>query len=96
MKQEVLIKGNANEDLTRLVEVAIKNQLDILEQDIKASLARLNEFEKNASMSSDKFEALLESGELSEGLETLNWKMELASFRLLKQKYKSLIEAEVS
>ncbi|MFN8399078.1 MAG: hypothetical protein U0X74_03615 [Anaerolineales bacterium] len=96
MKQEVLIKGNANEDLTRLVEVAIKNQLVILEQDIKASLARLNEFEKNASMSSDKFEALLESGELSEGLETLNWKMELASFRLLKQKYKSLIEAEVS
>lgn len=62
MKQEVLIKGNANEDLTRLVEVAIKNQLVILEQDIKASLARLNEFEKNASMSSDKFEALLESG----------------------------------
>ena len=96
MKQEVLIKGNANEDLTRLVEVAIKNQLVILEQDIKASLARLNEFEKNASMSSDKFEALLESGELSEGLETLNWKMELASFRLLKQKYKSLIEDEVS
>lgn len=96
MKQEVLIKGNANEDLTRLVEVAIKNQLVTLEQDIKASLARLNEFEKNASMSSDKFEALLESGELSEGLETLNWKMELASFRLLKQKYKSLIEAVVS
>lgn len=96
MKQEVLIKGNANEDLTRLVEVAIKNQLTILERDIKASLARLNEFENNACMSSDKFEALLESGELSEGLDTLNWKMELASFRLLKQKYKSLIEAEVS
>lgn len=96
MKQEVLIKGNANEDLTRLVEVAIKNQLTILERDINASLSRLNEFEKNTGMSSDKFESLLESGELSEGLDTLNWKMELASFRLLKQKYKSLIESEVS
>ena len=96
MKQEVLIKGNANEDLTRLVEVAIKNQLTILERDINASLSRLNEFEKNTGMSSDKFEVLLESGELSEGLDTLNWKMELASFRLLKQKYKSLIESEVS
>ena len=39
---------------------------------------------------------MLASGELNECLDTLDWKMELASFRLLNQKYKSLIEAEVS
>ncbi|HNM37824.1 MAG TPA: hypothetical protein PKI33_12210 [Anaerolineales bacterium] len=46
MKQEVIIKGNANEDLTRLIEVAIKNQLEILEKDIRASKVRLSAFEK--------------------------------------------------
>ena len=96
MKQEVVIKGNANEDLTRLVEVAIKNQLTILEKDIQASKVRLNGFEKKSGISSEKFEILLASGELTECLDTLDWKMELASFRLLNQKYKSLIEAEVS
>ena len=96
MKQEVVIKGNANEDLTRLVEVAIKNQLTILEKDIQASKVRLNGFEKKSGISLEKFETLLASGELTECLDTLDWKMELASFRLLNQKYKSLIEAEVS
>ena len=96
MKQKVVIKGNANEDLTRLVEVAIKNQLTILEKDIQASKVRLNGFEKKSGISSEKFETLLASGELTECLDTLDWKMELASFSLLNQKYKSLIEAEVS
>ena len=96
MKQEVIIKGNANEDLTRLIEVAIKNQLEILEKDIYASKVRLSAFEKKAGVSSEKFETMLASGELNECLDTLDWKMELASFRLLNQKYKSLIEAEVS
>ena len=96
MKQEVLIKGNANEDLARLVDVAIKNQLKLLEKDINASMLRLKQFEKESGLSSERFEAMLERGELNESLDTLNWKMELASFRLLQQKYKSLMEAEVS
>lgn len=96
MRQEIIVKANAHEDLKPLVAAAIRNQLKILEKDIVAAQDRIRAFEHRAGMTSSEFEHKLARREIEESLDTLDWTMELASLRLLQGKYKSLCEAEIS
>lgn len=96
MRQEIIVKANAHEDLKPLVASAIRNQIKILEKDIASSQARINALESRMGMTSDEFELKLAEHEIEESLDTFDWTMELASLRLLQGKYKSLCEAEIS
>ncbi len=96
MRQEIIVKANAHEDLKPLVVSAIRNQIKILEQDIASSQARINALESRMGMNSNEFERKLAKHEIEESLDTFDWTMELASLRLLQGKYKSLCEAEIS
>ena len=96
MRQEIIVKANAHEDLKPLVASAIRNQIKILEKDIASSQARINALESRMGMTSDEFELKLARHEIEESLDTFDWTMELASLRLLQGKYKSLCEAELS
>jgi hypothetical protein len=96
MRQEIIVKANAHEDLKPLVASAIRNQIKILEQDIASSQARINALESRMGMTSSEFERKLAKHEIEESLDTFDWTMELASLRLLQGKYKSLCEAEIS
>jgi hypothetical protein len=96
MKQEVIIKANAHEDLKPLVVAAIRNQMKLLQQDIDASLERIAGFEKRTGLSSNEFEEKMSGHEIEESLDTLDWTMELASLRLLQRKFQYLCEAEIS
>jgi len=95
MLQEVVIKTNANESLKPLLEVAIQNQLKALQHGIQRTKERVAEFEKRAGMSSVEFEKKLQTEEIDETIETIDWNMELAALRLLERQYQSLSEAEV-
>ena len=96
MRQEIIVKANAHEDLKPLVASAIRNQIKILEQDIASSQARITALEIRMGMTSSEFERKLAKHEIEESLDTFDWTMELASLRLLQGKYKSLCEAELS
>ncbi|MBN8658348.1 MAG: hypothetical protein J0M11_21620 [Anaerolineae bacterium] len=96
MRQEIIVKANAHEDLKPLVASAIRNQIKILEQDIASSQARITALEIRMGMTSSEFERKLAKHEIEESLDTFDWTMELASLRLLQGKYKSLCEAEIS
>lgn len=96
MRQEIIVKANAHEDLKPLVASAIRNQIKILEKDIASSQARITALESRMGMTSDEFELKLAKHEIEESLDTFDWTMELASLRLLQGKYKSLCEAEIS
>ncbi len=96
MRQEIIVKANAHEDLKPLVASAIRNQIKILEKDIASSQARITALEIRMGMTSSEFESKLAKHEIEESLDTFDWTMELASLRLLQGKYKSLCEAELS
>lgn len=96
MRQEIIVKANAHEDLKPLVASAIRNQIKILEKDIASSQARITALEIRMGMTSSEFESKLAKHEIEESLDTFDWTMELASLRLLQGKYKSLCEAEIS
>jgi hypothetical protein len=95
MRQEIIVKANAHEDLKPLVASAIRNQIKILEKDIASSQARITALEIRMGMTSSEFERKLAKHEIEESLDTFDWTMELASLRLLQGKYKSLCEAEI-
>lgn len=95
MKQEIIVKANAHEDLKPLVEAALRNQMKIIQQDIAASLERVADFEKRFECSSEEFERRLDGVEFPESLDDADWMMELASLRLLRRKLQYLNEAEV-
>lgn len=95
MLQEVVIKTNANESLKPLLEVAIQNQLKALQHGIQRTKEKVAEFEKHAGMSSSDFEKKLQSEEIDETIETIDWNMELAALRLLEGQYQSLSEAKI-
>ena len=96
MLQEVVITTNANESLKPLLEVAIQNQLKALQHGIQRTKERVVEFEKRAGISSTEFEKKLQTEEISETIETIDWNMELAALRLLEGQYQSLCSAEIS
>lgn len=95
MLQEIVIKTNANESLKPLVEVAIRNQLKMLQHGITRTKERIAEFEKRAGMPSVEFEQKIQTDEIKETLETIDWNMELATLRLLEGQYQSLSEAKI-
>jgi len=95
MLQEVVIKTNANELLKPLLEVAIQNQLKALQHGIQRTKERVAEFEKRTGMSSVEFEKKLQTEEIDETIETIDWNMELAALRLLEGQYQSLNEAKI-
>ena len=95
MLQEVVIKTNATESLKPLLEVAIQNQLKALQHGIQRTKERVVEFEKRAGMSSVEFEKKMQTEEIGETIETIDWNMELAALRLLEGQYHSLSEAKI-
>jgi hypothetical protein len=95
MLQEVVITTNANESLKPLLEVAIQNQLKALQHGIQRTKERVAEFEKRAGISSSEFEKKLQTEEIGETIETIDWNMELAALRLLEGQYQSLSEARI-
>ena len=95
MLQEIVIKTNANESLKPLLQVAIQNQLKALQHGIQRTKERVAEFEKRAGMSSVEFEKKLQTQEIGETIETIDWNMELAALRLLEGQYQSLSEAKI-
>ncbi len=95
MLQEIVIKTTAEESLKPLVEVAIRNQLKALQHGITRTRERIAAFEKRAGMTSAEFERKLQTGELNETMETVDWNMELAALRLLESQFHSLREAEI-
>ncbi len=95
MLQEVVIKTNANELLKPLLEVAIQNQLKALQHGIQRTKERVIEYEKRTGMSSAEFEKKLQTEEIDETIETIDWNMELAALRLLEGQYQSLSEAKI-
>ena len=95
MLQEVVIKTNANESLKPLLEVAIQNQLKALQHGIQRTKERVAEFEKRAGMPSSEFEKKLQTDEIDETIDTIDWNMELAALRLLEGQYQSLSEAKI-
>ena len=96
MLQEIVIKTNANESLKPLLEVAIRNQLKALQHGIQRTKERVAEFEKRAGMSSAEFEKKLQTEEIDETIETVDWNMELATLHLLEGQYQSLCSAKIS
>ena len=95
MLQEIVIKTNANESLKPLVEAAIRNQLKMLQHGIVRTKERIAEFEKRAGMPSAEFERKIQTDEIEETIETIDWNMELAALRLLEGQYQSLSEAKI-
>lgn len=95
MLQEVVIKTNANEALKPLVEVAIQNQLKTLQHGIHRTKERIAEFEKQIGISSEEFEKKLQTNEIEETIEVIDWNMEITALRLLERQYQSLSEAKI-
>ena len=95
MLQEIVIKTNASESLKPLVEAAIRNQIKVLQHGVQRTKEKIAEFEKRAGMSSVEFEQKLQTDEIAETIETIDWNMELAALRLLESQYQSLSEAEI-
>jgi hypothetical protein len=96
MLQEVVIKTNASESLKPLLEVAIQNQLKALQHGIQRTKERVAEFEKRGGMSSTEFEKKMQTEEIDETIETIDWNMELAALRFLEGQYQSLREAKIN
>lgn len=90
-----MIKTNASESLKPLVEAAIHNQIKSLRHGIQRTKERIAEFEKRAGMSSAEFEEKLQSNQIDETIETIDWNMELAALHLLENQAKALSEAEI-
>jgi hypothetical protein len=95
MLQQVTIKGNADESLRPLIEVAIRNQLKALQHGIKRTKQQLAEFEKRAGMPSDEFERKLKAGKIEETMNTIDWNMEITALRMLEGQYRLLNEARI-
>jgi hypothetical protein len=95
MLQEVVITTNANESLKPLLEMAIQNQLKTLQHGIQRTRERVAEFERRAGISSVDFEKKLQTEEIVETIETIDWGMELTALRLLEGQYQSLSEAKI-
>jgi hypothetical protein len=81
--------------LKPLLEVAIQNQLKALQHGIQRTKERVAEFEKRGGMSSTEFEKKMQTEEIDETIETIDWNMELAALRLLEGQYQSLSEAKI-
>lgn len=96
MLQEVVIKTDANESLKPILEVAIRSQLNALKHSIQRTKERMAEFEKRAGMSSTEFEKKLQTEEIDETIETIDWNLELQALRLLEAQYRALGDAKIS
>jgi hypothetical protein len=59
--------------LRPLVEAALAGELRLLEAGIRRTKQRLEEFEREHSMSTSEFISRYESGELAENLELAEW-----------------------
>jgi hypothetical protein len=95
MLQEIIIKSHAEESIKPLIESAIQNQLKTLQHSIKRTKEKISGFEKKLELSSTEFEKRLNSGEIEETLETMDWNMEIVALRLLETQYQSLSEAKI-
>ncbi len=95
MLQQSTIQSRTSKPLKPLVEVAIRKQLTSLRHGIARTRQQLVAFENHFGMSTTAMEHRLQTGELSETLAAIDWRMELAALRLLEEQYTALNSAEV-
>ncbi len=95
MLQQITIRTESKESIKPLVEVAIRQQVKSLQHGILRTRERLAAYEARFGMVSAEMERQLQSGELTETLDTIDWIMELAALRLLEEQHNSLREASI-
>jgi len=95
MLQQVTIQTEDRKVLKPLLESAIENEKKMVLMGLQHTRTRLDEFEKNYSLSSGEFERRLNNSEIEENVEFSDWRMEIGMLRLLERQYKALQDAKL-
>ena len=95
MLQQIIIRTTDKSSLKPLLESAIENQKKALKAGLARTQARLAEFERQYSMTSEEFERRLAVRELEEIFDFTDWRMEIGMRALLEKKYATLQEAHI-
>lgn len=95
MLNQVTIQSRAKKPIKPLVELALQNQLKNLSHGIRRTKQKLSDFEARFGMTTREFETKLQTGELEETLDTIDWHMEVEALRMLEEEYNALRDARV-
>lgn len=95
MLNQVTIQSRDKRPIKPLVELALRNQLKNLSHGIRRTKQKLADFEARFGMTTREFESKLQTGEIEETLDTIDWRMEVESLRILEEEYNALRDAHV-
>jgi len=95
MLQQVMVISDGPAAIKPLLESAIRSQLRVLGFGIQRTRERLIEFEQRFQMSSAEFERSLESRQIEETLDYIEWIGEIKTLRLLEDQLQALQSAQV-
>lgn len=87
MIQHVTITTTSAERAKPLLRAAIQNQVKLLEHGIDRTQARLATFENRYGIASNDFLRRFQSGDMTETLELIEWRMEIEALCLLQDEY---------
>ena len=91
---ELTLVSKHSRPLKPLVEAALANEVRLLEAGIRQTYSRLAKFETDYGMSTDEFVRRIESDELAEQLEFVEWLGEYRLLQRLQEKVDTLREVE--
>ena len=95
MVNQVTIQSRAKKPIKPSVEIALQNQLKNLSHGIRRTKQKLTDFEARFGMTTREFENKLQSGEIEETLDTIDWHMEIEALPILEEEYNALRDAHV-
>ncbi len=94
--QQITIFSESVTALKPLLESAIQTELRLIGLGIERTQQKLVDFERQYEMMSGEFEALLDTGEIDENLDYIEWSGEIETLRRLQAKYQTLQRAQLS
>lgn len=93
---EITLRSISSRPLKNLVEIALQNELRVLEAGIARTLQKLQSFEKQFQMSTNDFVQRFNNDQLHETLEFAEWIGEYRMLERLREKANTLREVEIA
>jgi hypothetical protein len=96
MTQQVTVTSDSPIELKPLIESAIRSELRILALGLERTKQRLQAFEERYGLTSEDFERRLETGEIEESLDFIEWAGEINTYQHLDAQRKVLQKVELN
>jgi hypothetical protein len=90
MLEQIVIKTKNSKTMRPLLRSALQRELNLLEQGMRRTRARMDEFEKKYDMSTDEFLHRFNKNDLGETLDFIEWYGETKMLASLDEQKKAI------